>query len=213
MPVVFESSSPKSTPPETGVAASSDTSVSSLEPLSSAMGAFCIKPSDIRFATQAANENIILFLRQHPITQIPWILVTGLLIVLPILLVPMIKTIIGTAFTVPIQYTIILLIFWYLITFAYAFVSFILWYYNINIVTNERVVDIDFIYLLVQEVSATRIEQIEDVTYKRVGSFAAFFDYGDVYVQTAGTERNIEFLKVPKPRQISKILIDLMGQA
>jgi len=79
-------------------------------------------------------------------------------------------------------------------------------------VTNERVVDIDFAYLLVQEVSATRITQIEDVTYRRIGVLATLFDYGNVFVQTAGTEANIEFLGIPQPKRVAQILIDLLGQ-
>lgn len=179
----------------------------------SMLGAYVLRPTRVTFATQGRHEQVLLFLRQHPITQLPWIIISGLLIFMPIILIPIINSIIDNTFFIPLRFGIVMLLFWYLATFAYAFVSFIMWYYNINIVTNQRVVDIDFVYLLVQEVTATRIEQIEDVTYKRAGSFATLFDYGNVFVQTAGTEVNIEFLSVPKPRQIGKIIIDLMGQA
>ena len=115
-------------------------------------------------------------------------------------------------FVIPQNYLLVFVLFWYLVSFAFVYINFILWYYNVNIVTNARVIDIDFIYLLVQEVTATRITQIEDVTIRRIGVFASLFDYGDVYVQTAGAEANIEFLRIPRPKQVSQIIIKLMGQ-
>jgi len=174
------------------------------------MGAFILNPHKIHFATQGKGEHIALFLRQHPLTQIPWVLSAIILIVTPIIVLPALMPVLP--FTIPPNYELVLMLFWYLATGAFIFINYILWYYNVNVVTNKRVIDIDFIYLLVQEVTATRITQIEDVTYRRVGVFAGLFDYGNVFVQTAGAESNIEFLRVPKPKQISQVLIRLMGQ-
>ena len=175
------------------------------------LNSFIQNPKHIHFATQAKNEWVILFLRKHPITQIPWILSAFIITIIPLFLIPLLESIFP--FSIPSNYQFIILGFWYLMTFAFIYVNFILWYYNVNLVTNERVVDIDFVYLLVQEVSATRITQIEDVTYRRVGILSMLFDYGSVYVQTAGTESNIEFLSIPRPKQVAQILIDLLGQS
>src|SRR3989344_887874 len=147
----------------------------------------------------------------NSITQIPWILSAFIITIIPLFLIPLLESIFP--FSIPSNYQFIILCFWYLMTFAFIYVNFILWYYNVNLVTNERVVDIDFVYLLVQEVSATRITQIEDVTYRRVGILSMLFDYGNVFVQTAGTESNIEFLSIPRPKQVAQILIDLLGQS
>lgn len=177
-----------------------------------ALGAFIMRPAHAHFATQGQGETILLFIRQHPITQIPWIALSVLLIFVPVVIFPFLGELNIFSFTLPPLYGIVITLFWYLAIFAFMFVNFILWYYNINIVTNFRVVDIDFIYLLVQEVSATRITQIEEVTYKRVGVFASLFDYGNVFIQTAGAEANIEFLNVPHPKRITQLIIELMGQ-
>lgn len=176
------------------------------------LGAFIMRPARAHFATQGPNESILLFLRQHPITQIPWIATAILLMLIPLVVFPFFGEINIFSFTLPPLYTIVITLFWYLATFAFIFVNFILWYYNINIVTNLRVVDIDFIYLLVQEVAATRITHIEDVAYKRIGVFALLFDYGDVFIQTAGAEANIEFLRIPHPKRVTQLIIELMGE-
>jgi hypothetical protein len=175
------------------------------------MGSYVIKPNGIHFATQSSSEEIFLVLRRHPITQVLWILFAGLLIILPILFTPFLSQVF-TDLEIPRSFELILTLFWYLATFAFILTNFVLWYFNVNIITNTRVLDIDFPSLLVQEVTGTHIEQIEDVTYKRIGVLATILDYGDVYVQTAGPETNIEFLQVPRPKQIVKVILDLMGQ-
>ncbi|OGK55304.1 hypothetical protein A3B56_01970 [Candidatus Roizmanbacteria bacterium RIFCSPLOWO2_01_FULL_45_11] len=213
MPVIFESSSetPVNHKNHKPSAVDSERDILNIKPKATSLWSYMQWPRHIHFATQTPDETIILFIRQHPITQIPWILITAMLVAAPVFLVPVARSMAAPYAAIPLPYIIVSIVFWYLITYAYAFISFLLWYYNINIVTNKRIIDIDFIYLLVQEVTATRIAQVEDVTYRRVGSFATLFDYGNVFVQTAGAEVKIECIAVPQPRQISKIIIDLLG--
>ena len=54
------------------------------------------------------------------------------------------------------------------------------------------------------------VSKIEDVTYKRSGFFGTMFNYGDVYIQTAGAEPNIEFLSIPKPGEVAQLITKLM---
>ena len=211
MPVLFESSSTKDRQPPDAQTKNKSAAAHVGKERNHNLGAFIQHPRHIRFATQTKTEQLILFLRQHPITQISWLLSAFIIIIIPFFLFPLIQNILPI--TIPGNYRLIIFGFWYLMTFAFIYVNFILWYYNVNIVTNERVIDIDFIYLLVQEVSATRITQIEDVTYRRIGVLATLFDYGNVFVQTAGTESNIEFLSIPRPKRVAQILIELLGQA
>lgn len=176
------------------------------------MGAYVVRPKGVHFATQAPAEQILLILRRHPITQVSWILFAGVLILIPLVVFPFLTQLLSD-FNIPRSFQLIFALFWYLVTFAFILINFTLWYFNVNIVTNQRVLDIDFPSILIQEVSGTHIKQIEEVTYKRVGVLATLFDYGDVYVQTAGADPNIEFLQVPRPREIVRVILDLIGQA
>ena len=47
--------------------------------------AFHYMPDNIRLETQEPEEKIILFLRKHPITNIPWILAAAALLFAPLL--------------------------------------------------------------------------------------------------------------------------------
>lgn len=92
------------------------------------------------------------------------------------------------------------------------FVNFLLWYFDLSIVTNERIVDIDFPNILRKEVSATTLARVEDVTMRRGGFIRVLFNYGDIFIQTAGTELEFEFLSVPNPEQVVRIINELMGK-
>ena len=200
------------TKPKTVVKSSEEALTESLgQKHSEALGSYVVKPHSIHFATQATTEQILLILRRHPITQLLWILMAAVLTILPIIFFPFL-TDVFVDLDIPGSYQLVLVLFWYLAAFAFILTNFILWYFNVNIVTDRRVLDIDFPSLLIQEVSGTHIEQIEDVTYNQIGVFSSIFNYGDVFVQTAGPDSNIEFLQVPHPKNVARIILELMGK-
>lgn len=165
--------------------------------------AFATYPS-ASFESLAPGETIILLLRAHPITQLGWFLNTLGLIVLLIVLNLFITFLFNPAQMLFIN------IFGIAFIFAYALFNFFVWYFNVGIVTNMRVIDVDTHSLTYKEVSEARINKVEDVTSKSGGFFASIFDYGNVFVQTAGAEVNIEFLNVPKPAEVVRIINELL---
>lgn len=171
---------------------------------------FVEHPSGIRFRGQHAQEKILLFLRKHWITNTGWIVASFLLLIVPIFGLPFIDVVDFLPSEIPFGYIIVGFAFWYLITLGYILLNFLFWFYNVNIITTERIVDVDFIYLLYNEISSTVIGKVEDVTYKRAGLIGSLFDYGNVFVQTAGTIPNIEFLSVPHPSIVARIITDLL---
>lgn len=174
--------------------------------------AYHFMPEGMRFETQEQGESIILLLRKHWVTNVIWLTIGFLLLISPIIIFPLlaISGIIPTNFSGSVFSLVILV--WYLLTFSYILVNFLLWYFTVSLVTSERIVDIDFINILNKRFSATRIARVEDVTMKRGGFIRALFDFGDVFVQTAGTEAEFEFLAVPKPEQVVRIINQLMGK-
>lgn len=171
---------------------------------------FAVNPTGVRFETQQENEEVILFLRQHIIVNVPWVVIALLFLVAPTILFPMILTNLKLPFVIPVGYIIVATLFWYLFTFGFMLVSFLRWFFNIYIVTNERVVDIDFIHLLYKEFSEARLEKVQDLSYKTGGLFAAFFNFGDVAIQTAGELPNFEFDAVPRPERVIATISELV---
>lgn len=161
---------------------------------------------DVKIENQGRDEEIVLMIRAHPITQIGWALNSiGLLIVLFLL-----------NLFLPNFFNLSQIIYINLlglgVIFGYIWYNFLSWYFNVGVVTNKRIVDIDFYYVLYKEVSATTLDHVEDVTSKSGGFFESFFHYGDVFVQTAGEEENIEFLNAPNPSRIVEIINNLTSQ-
>jgi len=169
-------------------------------PLSSIV--FC--PENLKFETMDNEEKVVLFLRRHWITNTGWILMAIILY-----LTPTVITTLSILDGIPSNYRFIFIMIWYLISTAYLIESFLTWFFNVYIITDERIVDIDFYNLIYKEVSDANIDKIQDVTYKTGGVIRTLFNYGDVMVQTASEVPNFEFLAVPLPDRVAKVLQDL----
>jgi hypothetical protein len=187
---------------------------SSLRSMSSgirqAVSSFMYLPQGMRFETQQEDEKIILFLRRHWVTNTGWIFLSLLLIFLPFFLFPYILVSGIVPNELVIRYLSFITLVWYLITSTFILSNFLMWYFNVVIVTNERVIDIDFINLLNKKLAETRIARIEDVSMHTGGIIRAFFDYGDVIVQTAASKQEFFFNSVPKPDQVVSVINQLM---
>lgn len=172
---------------------------------------FCSNPVGLTFAEQEENEQILLLLRHHFVTNVPWLVAALLLIVLPLFFPLFIRFF---PFPLPSSLTIYLFIaFYYLVVFGFLLINFTLWYFHAGIVTNMRVIDVDLSGILYRQISEAKNENIEDVTYNQVGFIRSLFNYGNVLVQTAGAEENIEYDRVPKPSHVADIIGDVSQAA
>jgi len=169
------------------------------------LGAFLVKPKNVHFDAQESEEKILLLLRKHFITNIPWIF--GVIIAL---FVPIILTYVPAFSLLSINYQIVSIMIWYLGIFGFALEQFLLWYFQVYIITDERIIDYDFYSLLYKRVSKAKIDNVEDVTYEVGGFLASFFHFGNVYIQTAGEKLELDFEYVPNPEIVSKLLNELM---
>jgi len=174
----------------------------------------CQYPDDITFENQENNEKVILFIRRDFITNLGWMLMGAILIVLPIIFLIIQKSV-SFSFSfnfIPINFIIVFLLFYYLIVLTYLYISFITWFFNISLVTDTRIVDVDFSNVIYKNVSSTKLDLIQDVSFSQVGVIRTFFDYGDILVQTAGTLDNFEFSAAPQPENVVHIIGDLIGR-
>jgi len=173
-------------------------------PAHKAVSAFNYYPGKVNFIGADSKEHIILLLRKHPITNLGWIITVILMALAPLFLsyfVPVDR--------LPDNYQLIALMFWYLITLGFAVEKFINWFFNVNIVTDERVFDVDFVHLIYREITDANLDQIQDVTTQVGGVIRTMFNFGNVMVQTAAEIPQIEFISVPKPDVVAQILREL----
>lgn len=175
------------------------------KPSSSHWRAYMPKPEKTSFDTQASNEQIVLLLRPHPIT-----LLKQTVLVIAAIIFPLVA---GNSFLTdffPHNYLFAMGLAWYMLTFSFALQTFLDWFFSVFIITDERVIDVDFLSLLSKDVSAAKIDVIEDISSKTGGFLASIVDYGTVYIQTAGEHPEIQFENVPHPARVAALLNELM---
>lgn len=168
------------------------------------ISAFLARPKHLNFESQFDGEEVILLLRKHLVSQIRWVLIAVVMILAPLVLTnfPLIEFLPG-------RFQFIVILMWYLLVFAFVLENFLSWYFNAYIVTDERVIDIDFYNLIYKEISDAEIENIEDVTVQVGGVLQTVFNYGWVIIQTAARTPQFEFDYVPQPGKVSEVLKQL----
>ncbi|HSW89488.1 MAG TPA: hypothetical protein VLH19_01310 [Patescibacteria group bacterium] len=173
----------------------------------SRLSAFCAMPESVEFDIQHADEPVLMLLRQHPIVNVPWIVITIFLVLLPIVL-----PVFSFISFLPANFRFVSVLGWYLFVFGYAIQNFVLWFYNVYLITDERIIDIDFFSLIFKHISEAKIEHIQDITFTNTNLAQSLFDYGDVRIQTAAEIPQLDFEKVPHPDLVSKFLSEMMDQ-
>ena len=170
---------------------------------------FAPQPVGVTFENQERGERIVLLLRAHLITLVPSAVTIIFLVFAPIILSVILALIrIDVSTFLGSRQIFLVIVFWYLSVFGYAFYKFIFWYFNVYILTNERVVDIDFRGILHKETSYAKLSQIQDVSPKIIGFFSTFFHYGNVFIQTAAERPEFEFHNVARPDKVAREILE-----
>jgi len=170
-----------------------------LTPGSSVMSTFCVRPGS-HFVNQQEDEEIVLLLRAHPVTNLGWILLTLVMLVAPSFVLSF------GILTLPGKFIFVGQMTWYLVTFLFAFEKFLMWYYSVFIVTNERLVDIDFDNLTFRNITHTNLNHIEEPEMITGGFVRTMLQYGDIFVTTASENPSIEALAVPMPQKVVNVI-------
>jgi hypothetical protein len=172
------------------------------------LAAFAAFPLEVNFEGQDKDEEIVLFVRKHPAVFIPTVFTILAMLLAPVLVLLVVGY--TGANLPPLGFDLGILILWIMLIGTFIIVTFFKWFFNVNIITTERIVDIDFDKIFYHNVAETQLERVEDVSHRPVGVWASFFDFGTVYVQTAGEQREFEFKDVPRPRDIQDTILDLL---
>lgn len=94
-------------------------------------------------------------------------------------------------------------------TWMFSFLIFIDYYFDVWIVTNERIVNIEQKALFSRVVSELKYEKIQDVTTDVKGVIPTFLNYGDLLVQTAAERERFIFHNIPDPYSVKDIIMNL----
>ncbi len=165
-------------------------------------------PTHCRFENQDADEKILLLLRAHPITNLSWIIPSILLFMAPFF-IPKILSFFNLGLVdFPQPFEIVFLIINYLLVLIIVFEGFLHWYFNVYIMTDKNIIDVDFHSALFKNIDVAPLRNIEDTSSSMGGLLNSIFHYGNVTIQTAGAAKNIELESVPRPHYIADFILD-----
>jgi hypothetical protein len=91
-------------------------------------------------------------------------------------------------------------------------IGFFIWidyYFDVWIITDKRVVNIEQKALFSRVVSELEHIRIQDITTEVSGLIPTFLNFGDVYIQTAAEKERFIFRQVPDPYRIKDLLMNL----
>ena len=91
-----------------------------------------------------------------------------------------------------------------------ALYAYMLWYFSIYIVTNERIRQVSQKGLFKKTVIDLGLDRVQSISYEVSGIFSGIFNYGTILIQTAVGDLTIS--KVPKPEKIYNKLQNLVGK-
>lgn len=161
-------------------------------------------PHNTRFINKDPDEEVVLIVRKHPISNLGWLVPFALMLFAPITLkiFPIISFL-------PPNFQLVSIMIWYMVAVIVSLEGFLTWFFNVHIVTSDRLVDVNFTNLIYKEITEVDLQQIQDVK-STVGSvIRTLFRFGNVSIQTAAENQGIIFEGVPNPDYIVKVIREL----
>lgn len=162
------------------------------------------------FHGQKENEQIVLMVRRHWFNILEQFFVVFLMILLLIgswfILPIFFPSVITSSFNVLLDFLRNLFGMFIWITF---FLIWIDYYFDVWIITDKRVVNIEQKGLFNRQVSELELVRIQDITTEVVGIIPTMLNYGDVFIQTAAEKERFIFRQVPDPYGIKDTLMNL----
>ncbi len=165
-------------------------------------------PKNINFMSIGKKEAVVLIVRHHWTGLVSRGVLAFFALFFPFLISYSVPTwfdsAIGSTF-----FVVGLFLFFMMLSASILIDGFLKWFFQMNVITTSRIIDVDFVSITTHRVSETTFDQVQDVSHSPAGPFASFFDYGNLYVQTAGAKREFQFHNIPRPRDIQDTILDL----
>lgn len=154
------------------------------------------------------GEKILRTYRHHP-TPFVWQIIKALALMVPLYFIIYIFT--NGLFT---GWAILIHVFVLIICGLVLLYLTLIYWMDKFIVTNQRVLYIDYKYLTVSEEAETFLNDIQDITTKENGLLSYFwiFDYGLITIETPASSVTIVFDDAPDPEGIRQLIFHMRTQ-
>jgi len=96
---------------------------------------------------------------------------------------------------------------WLVIGFFGMVYHFLDWYYDVWIITNFGVIDIEVNGIFDKNAKRVEYTAIDALGYKINGVVATLLNFGDVTIDTMGTHMSLVLKEAPNPKKIEKLVV------
>ncbi len=163
---------------------------------------------------QKPNEKLLSVIRRHPLTFVSTVFMYLLLAVIPMAFYFFIQNAAPNVLTDP-NARALLTLGWAVYELSIAlffYASFLVYYLDMLIITNERMVEVSQENLFSRKVSELELFKIQDATSNVQGFVATIFKYGTLDVQTAGEQKHFIFEDIPRVHDVRRTLMHLADE-
>jgi hypothetical protein len=166
------------------------------------------------FIQQKSYEHIVQKLRRHPFTYLPTLFFFALLLAIPPLLYLMLQNLFPQILETALVQILGILFFsiYYLSIALFFYTSFITFYLDLLIITNDRLIDINQDNLFSRRISEMDLHQVEDVTSEVRGFFPSLFNYGTLTIQNASAVVKFIVPSVKNPSKLRDMILTLADE-
>jgi hypothetical protein len=102
---------------------------------------------------------------------------------------------------------------WGLVLWAMFWQFWTTYYMDIWVVTNRRIIDIDYQRLFDRNIAILRLDRVQDVATHVKGVVGTLLRYGSVTVQTAGSDKEFVIDQIANPEALRDIISKFAGDA
>jgi uncharacterized membrane protein YdbT with pleckstrin-like domain len=165
------------------------------------------KLNDLVFCNQNPDEKVIKILRRGFILELGWItlylaIFAGLIVVRFFAsefapnenLNSLLSTFLNAAF---------------IFLGLFALNNFINWFYSVNIITNQRLIDFEFKDLGFKSIVECQVKNVQSVSIRNEGFFSFIFGLSTIHILTSGDNPNIDFEFIYNSNEIQDLISDM----
>lgn len=156
-------------------------------------------------------EQPILTLRAHPVVFLTHGAVFLVLFTVPFAAMALLPELTSSLLASVVGGTaaVLLVSLYLLVVLLLGFNHFFNWFFDIWVVTNERIIDVDQEGVFSKKIGELDLHKVQDVLAESHGVLATMFGFGRIMVQTAGAKTEFAFDGIPKPYGVAKHILEL----
>ncbi|MDP2650962.1 MAG: PH domain-containing protein [bacterium] len=162
------------------------------------------------FEGKDEGEEVLMLLRRHPFTILIKLALLGIGLLLPILVgIPAYAYIASMG---AINLYIFLSSIWALALWLLMFHALTMYTLNVLIVTNKRIIDNDQYGLFNRRIAELPLARVQDISVHTNGLIETFLRFGNMIVQSAGSERQFTFPQIPHPERVKDGIMKIVHE-